>query len=566
MARTPSDRYIVKALVHASEILDAFESSGEVLRLRDVVRRTGFSKGMCFRLLHTLHHCGFIEKVDELRFRHDRGDPPAQTLPDRLCGAGTEQLVRPRGACQPGRRRAALRHRADRRRQPLSAEDRPPKRRSPRPRRTSTSSSSSRPTRPSRPRSPRATSRRASRLSPSTSRTPARPTSAQTTTRPACLPDAIWAAGRRASGAARWTRFSCSSSRVPARWCVRDRAASSPASSKRSIGPRTRRSCASTATDSSRPRSSGCADISVSRRRDAFWSAPPTTRARSAPRAPSRRPAATRIARLPGRTPNRTRAPNCAIRGTSLVASVAYFPERYGDDLIRLALDILARRPVPPAVFVHHQVITAENVDQIYPNDSLLRAAPLIAQRMSPTKNAKAAKDAKHFLQRPFSALLCVLCVLDVGGRVRAQSPSSGRDKGWWDFGGGPSASKFVDLDQIKKSNVDQLQVAWFYPYALPGFNPDRRRRCDLRGRAEQRADRARRGHRQGNLDPRGLAGMTSRGVNYWESEDGTRQTAAVCDRRLSAGDRRAKAASRFAASAPTGSWTCARASARRRH
>jgi hypothetical protein len=64
-----SDRYIVKALVHASEILDAFESSGEVLRLRDVVQRTGFSKGMCFRLLHTLHHCGFIEKVDELRFR-----------------------------------------------------------------------------------------------------------------------------------------------------------------------------------------------------------------------------------------------------------------------------------------------------------------------------------------------------------------------------------------------------------------------------------------------------------------------------------------------------------------
>ena len=169
------------------EILDAFESSGEVLRLRDVVQRTGFSKGMCFRLLHTLHHCGFIEKVDELRFRMTAEIPPAQTLPDRLCGAGTEQLVRPRGPCQPGRRRAALRHRADRRRQPLSAEDRPSERRSPRPRRTSTSSSSSRPTRPSRPRLPRATSRRASRLSPSTSRIPARPTSAPTTTRPALL-------------------------------------------------------------------------------------------------------------------------------------------------------------------------------------------------------------------------------------------------------------------------------------------------------------------------------------------------------------------------------------------
>src|SRR5438552_11330511 len=46
------------------------------------------------------------------------------------------------------------------------------------------------------------------------------------------------------------------------------------------------------------------------------------------------------------------------------------------------------------------------------------------------------------------------------------------RDKGWWDFGGGPSASHFADLDQIKKSNVSRLEVAWFYPYATPGFNP----------------------------------------------------------------------------------------------
>ena len=70
MPRSASpDRYIVNALVHASEILGAFESAGGVLRLRDVIQRTGLSKGMCFRLLHTLHHCGFIEKVDELRYR-----------------------------------------------------------------------------------------------------------------------------------------------------------------------------------------------------------------------------------------------------------------------------------------------------------------------------------------------------------------------------------------------------------------------------------------------------------------------------------------------------------------
>jgi ribose transport system substrate-binding protein len=57
---------------------------------------------------------------------------------------------------------------------------------------------------------------------------------------------------------------------------------------------------------------------------------------------------------------------------TPLIASVGYFPERYGDGLIRLALGILGRRPVPPAVFVKHQIITRDNVDHFYPNDTLL--------------------------------------------------------------------------------------------------------------------------------------------------------------------------------------------------
>ena len=62
-------RYIVQSVVHASQILRAFASRGEVLRLREVVQRTGYSKGLCFRLLHTLHHCGLVEKVDESRYR-----------------------------------------------------------------------------------------------------------------------------------------------------------------------------------------------------------------------------------------------------------------------------------------------------------------------------------------------------------------------------------------------------------------------------------------------------------------------------------------------------------------
>jgi ribose transport system substrate-binding protein len=57
---------------------------------------------------------------------------------------------------------------------------------------------------------------------------------------------------------------------------------------------------------------------------------------------------------------------------TRLVGSVGYFPERYGDDLIRVSLDLLNRRPVPPAVFVKHQIITPETVDHFYPNDRLV--------------------------------------------------------------------------------------------------------------------------------------------------------------------------------------------------
>jgi ribose transport system substrate-binding protein len=62
-------RYTVKSLVHASRVLEAFQSAGDVLRLRDVVARTGFNKGMCFRLLYTLHQCGFLDKVGENHYR-----------------------------------------------------------------------------------------------------------------------------------------------------------------------------------------------------------------------------------------------------------------------------------------------------------------------------------------------------------------------------------------------------------------------------------------------------------------------------------------------------------------
>jgi ribose transport system substrate-binding protein len=61
--------------------------------------------------------------------------------------------------------------------------------------------------------------------------------------------------------------------------------------------------------------------------------------------------------------------------GTRLIGSVAYFPEKYGAEIVAVALDILNRRAVPPAVFVKHQLVTPENVDHIYPNDRLMQTS-----------------------------------------------------------------------------------------------------------------------------------------------------------------------------------------------
>lgn len=61
--------YVIKSLVHASQVLTVFKSKAEVLRLKDIVARTGFNKAMCFRLLFTLRECNFLEKVGENQYR-----------------------------------------------------------------------------------------------------------------------------------------------------------------------------------------------------------------------------------------------------------------------------------------------------------------------------------------------------------------------------------------------------------------------------------------------------------------------------------------------------------------
>ena len=116
------------------------------------------------------------------------------------------------------------------------------------------------------------------------------------------------------------------------------------------------------------------------------------------------------------------------------------------------------------------------------------------------------------------AAFIAVFVLLITLGAVRTAEKNG---KWWRDNLAGPDSSNYVDLDQIKKSNVSELEVAWTYPYAAGGFNPivvD---------------DVVYVLGRNGSLVAldattgkeiwihEGLNGMTSRGINYWQSDDG---------------------------------------------
>ncbi|MCC7449091.1 MAG: sugar ABC transporter substrate-binding protein [Anaerolineae bacterium] len=50
------------------------------------------------------------------------------------------------------------------------------------------------------------------------------------------------------------------------------------------------------------------------------------------------------------------------------LGATAYFPERYGDKIIPAMLDLLACKPVPPAIYVDHVFVTKDNICQVLPD------------------------------------------------------------------------------------------------------------------------------------------------------------------------------------------------------
>jgi ribose transport system substrate-binding protein len=67
---------------------------------------------------------------------------------------------------------------------------------------------------------------------------------------------------------------------------------------------------------------------------------------------------------------------------TRMLATIAFFPERYGEGLISVTLQLLAKKSVPPAVFVKHQLLTPANVDHLYPTDAVVKTAEMTTASM----------------------------------------------------------------------------------------------------------------------------------------------------------------------------------------
>ena len=369
--RTRRDAYVIQSLVHASQALRAFESPGETLRLRDIMARTRLSKGMCFRLLYTLHQCGFLEKVDGNRYRLVSEIRRRRRYRIGYAAQGQDTSF-------PREVHAGLLRAAEREQLELMVVDNRYQ--------------------------PKCALRNAEHLiregvdlviefQTDESIAPAIASKYLEANVPLIAIDiphpgatyfgannyqAGLLAGRHLGA---WARHQWAGQVDEVVLLELARAGSLPRARMRGVlagikeALREAEGASVVSLDGD-----GQFKTSLERVRKHLRESKAHHVLVGAANDPSALGAARAIQEA-------GRAGTTAIVGqnaeadaraelreprTPLIASVGYFPERYGDGIIRLALDILAQRPVPPALFTRHHLITPDNVDHFYPNDALL--------------------------------------------------------------------------------------------------------------------------------------------------------------------------------------------------
>lgn len=374
MPQRALDRYLVKSLVHAASILQAFQSPGEVLRLRDVVERTGFGKGMCFRLLHTLHHCGFVEKIDERHYRLMAVIRPRKRFRIGYASQGQDSSF-------PREVHAGLLRAAERERLELIVVDNRYQ--------------------------PKVALRNAQHLikekvdlviefQTDEAVAPAIATKYLEAGIPLIAidiphPGATYFGANNYQAGLLGGRYLGKYAHTCWNGQVDEVLILELARAGALVGARSKGIVAGLKEtlllgDAVRVISlDGDGQFKASLEKVRRYIR--MSKARHVLVGAANDPSALGAVRA---FQEMERQATCAVVGqnaepdarqelrsarTPLVASVAYFPERYGAGLVRLALDILSRKAVPPAVFTRHQIITAENVDHFYPNDSLVVAS-----------------------------------------------------------------------------------------------------------------------------------------------------------------------------------------------
>ena len=387
MKDSDHSRYIIKSLMHASKVLTSFHSQGEVLRLRDVVSRTGFNKGMCFRILYTLHQCGFIEKVAENSYR----------LTAQLCRQGRCRLgyaSEGQDSSFPREVQAGLVAAAEAAGIELIAVDNRY--------------------------NPKIALRNADHLlregvdliiefQADEAAAPAIASKFMEANVPFIAIDiphpgaTYFGANNYEAGLigghhlGRWARKYWEGEVDEILLIEIARAGSVPQTRIRGMLAgiheilRNAKQCRITQIDGD-----GQFQVALERVRKYLRA----SKARRVLVGAATDPSALGALRA---FEEAGRERDCAVVGqngepearrelrvprTRLIGSVAYFPEKYGVGVIRLALDILAKKLVPPAVFIKHQLITADNVDHLYPNDGLLGLAKDPAREKPPCKSS----------------------------------------------------------------------------------------------------------------------------------------------------------------------------------
>jgi len=112
-----------------------------------------------------------------------------------------------------------------------------------------------------------------------------------------------------------------------------------------------------------------------------------------------------------------------------------------------------------------------------------------------------------------------------LGALALSSSVTTAQDRPGWSLPG-PDSSNFRDYTQITKENVGQLEQAWFYPYASPTFSPVYAHDVLYGLRRDQALVALNATTGEEIWVHEELNGITSKGINYWESADGS-------DRRL---------------------------------